>query len=106
MAVLLSIFLALAGGQSIGVILGGLTLANWVGLASFVIGLEPELAATLTAAHPLLARLISSVATAIENGAAPGAASHAAAHDVHEWLARNGDAAIRSSEQRDSAGAG
>jgi hypothetical protein len=96
-AVLISILVAVIGGQSLGAILAGLTLANWVALAQLALALEPEAAALLRMLHPAFERILA----ALEKGHTP----LQAAYGVHKWLADNGEAAIRAQERMDPAGA-
>jgi hypothetical protein len=72
---LIPIIIALVGGQSIGAVLGTLTAAQWVSIATNMISAEPQLVAAFTALHPALQTL----ADALKNNVGAEAAGLAAA---------------------------
>lgn len=67
---LLSIILALVGGQSLGAILSGLTLMQWIEIAGTLVSAEPTLVKAFAELHPAFDIL----AKALGSGASPGAA--------------------------------
>jgi hypothetical protein len=81
MGALIPIIIALAGGQSIGVILGTLTVTQWVSIASTLITAEPQLVAAFTALHPALQTL----ADALKNNVGAEAAGLAAQASFKAW---------------------
>lgn len=52
---LIALFVALAGGQSLGGILAGLSIAEWIGLGETVVPLGEDAIGLLSQAHPALA---------------------------------------------------
>ena len=72
---LLALVIALAGGQSFGSILAGLSIAEWIGLAQTVIPLGEDAVELLaTAAHPALVAL----GTELAKGGTPTTAATSA----------------------------
>lgn len=64
---LISIIIALVGGQSIGAIAAGLSIADWIGIAGTLISAEPTLVKAFSELHPafdILAKHLSNGAEA------------------------------------------
>lgn len=85
MGALIAIVAALAGGQAIGAVLGGLSIASWVSLGGVLVNATPEVINIAKTVHPAFHAL----ATAIEGGAAPDKAAHAAINTFEEWAKAN-----------------
>ncbi len=67
---LITIILALIGGQSLGTILAGLSLMQWIGIAETLISAEPTLVKAFGELHPAFDILVK----ALGSGSSPGAA--------------------------------
>jgi hypothetical protein len=81
MAALIPLIIALAGGQSIGAVLGTLSVTQWVSIAGTLISAEPQLVAAFTALHPALQTL----ADALKNNVGAEAAGLAASAAFKAW---------------------
>ena len=91
MLALLPIVMGLANGGSIGAVLGGLSIGQWVGIAEAAADAAPTVIQDLAALHPALAALTGALA----KGFSPTAAGQTA----KDWLAANGQAAIDVQEE-------
>jgi hypothetical protein len=67
---LISIIVALVGGQSLGAILAGLSLMQWIEVAGTLISAEPTLVKAFSELHPAF----DIIAKALKSGVSPGAA--------------------------------
>ena len=54
---LIALIIALVGGQSLGAILAGLSISEWIGLATTILPLGEDAIELLGEAHPALAAL-------------------------------------------------
>jgi hypothetical protein len=81
MAAIITIIVALVGGQSITAVLGTLTVTQWVSIASTLVTAEPQILKTLGALHPALQTL----ADAIKANPDANAAGLAAAAAFKAW---------------------
>lgn len=77
MAAIVTILMALVEGQSIGAVLGTLTAAQWVSIASTLVTAEPEVLHTLGALHPAL-QILADAIKANPDANAAGLAAQAA----------------------------
>lgn len=71
---LISILLAVIGGQSISAVLAGVSIMQWIEIASTVASAEPTIVKLLAELHPAFAILAQN----IKNGASPEQAGTAA----------------------------
>ena len=71
---LISIILALVGGQSLSAILAGLSLMQWIEVAGTLVSAEPTIVKAFSELHPALEIL----AKHLGSGESPGAAGSAA----------------------------
>jgi len=86
MLALLPIVAGLVNGASLGTVLSGLSLGQWIAVAEAAASAEPEVVQDLSDLHPALAMLVDKVAS--------GVGSEVAAQATKDWLAGNGQAAI------------
>jgi hypothetical protein len=83
--ILLSMIMALVGGQSLVAILGGFTAVQWVSLASTLLGAEPDVLKAFLALHPVLA----SLAGAFEQRLKAQEIANLAITNFEQWAAAN-----------------
>jgi hypothetical protein len=67
---LLSIIIALVGGQSLGAILAGLSLMQWIEVAGALVSAEPTIVKLFSELHPAF----DLISKSLKSGASPGAA--------------------------------
>jgi len=96
--VLLSALIAIVGGESIGAVFGAFTAPMWITLASDIISVSPVVIEALEVAIPLLAGVGALVAKGVEAHVI-GPALHG---NFQQWVANNGDMAIKMQEARDA----
>ena len=85
---ILPIIMALLGGQSLGAIVAGFSMTQWVAIAEELIGAAPSVIQDFSALHPALARLAGLIAKGLS------AKDVAAAQytTFQQWAAANPDA--------------
>lgn len=71
---LISIIIALIGGQSLGAIVSALSLMQWIGIAEILISAEPTIVKAFAELHPAFDILAKAIASGISPGAAGSAA--------------------------------
>ena len=91
MLALLPLVMGLVNGGSLGAVLGGLSIGQWIGIAEAAVNAAPDVIQDLSALHPALAALTG----ALGKGFSPAAAGQTA----KDWLAANGQAAIDVQEE-------
>lgn len=96
--VLLSALIAIVGGESIGAVFGAFTAPMWITLASDLIAVSPYIIEALESAIPAFVGVGTLVAKGLEDVVIGPLLSKG----FQQWVANNGDMAIKMQEARDA----